>query len=511
MRVSVPKGTIGALTDADGNSYYDLTTNIVVAQPVTFEFVDTYDNNKVIGQAYSQEFVPGKKTNLDFTMTMPEGEKGVYDYVLADGQSLPTSYTLQEFSEKPVVVKIGVHQSMHFKIVFWDDTENKELYSTEVPSANAANGGYYIVNFPAGTFPAGVNAGYYASVGATGVPEGATFSGNYKEPLTDPSTDWTVPNYQWDKTEAVEKALTGATITIHVKHKTEVLGENSNIPDGTKTAEGQLVTRDDFSKTFTRKITEYLPAATGTEQTKDLSQTVTINRTGVRDLVTGILTWNDYKDGESNVKFADGAISGQASYKITPLSSAAKLANTEEGNYSKVYNAQTTDQIDPSKFQITATVNGQLLNTTGITGNSYQWVDADGNALTTKPTNVGTYYVKLTDTAFQKLQADNPNYTLTNTGLGVYKITPAQGSATLSGNNSKVYDGQVISVDQLNSNGQIKVNLNFPGGNNASYTLQSGDYTISGNATDAGDYTINLTQAGITNIENYIKSLAGTG
>ena len=876
VRVSVPKGTIGALTDADGNSYYDLTTNIVVAQPVTFEFVDTYDNNKVIGQAYSQEFVPGKKTNLDFTMTMPEGEKGVYDYVLADGQSLPTSYTLQKFSDKPVVVKVGVHQSIHFKIVFWDDTENKELYSTEVPSANAANGGYYIVNFPAGTFPAGVNAGYYASVGATGVPEGATFSGNYKEPLTDPSTDWTVPNYQWDKTEAVEKALTGATITIHVKHKTEVLGKNSNIPDGTKTANGQLVTRDDFSKTFTRKITEYLPAATGTEQTRDLSQTVTINRTGVRDLVTGILTWNDYKDGEfsavpvtpesgynasiteqignneatpitsidkmavtsdtvqpinivirygatataeltgngsstyngqaltvnelnkglkvtvtgptatsgtyalqngdvefstdgtswttdmpanashyqvrlteqgekniqdqfgnnsiiwtkdgqstitsnatwtinklatsatmsnaepnnysqiyngtapssidagkftftttvngqpvtlnadnltsddftwvagaapvnvgtyqikltdaglaklnaanpnftltsdgtgtftitqanasavlagsgtrayndqavsvddlnisdkdnnitltlhypkngdanysttiklsagdftwntpdgkapvnandqaytlslnsdaiqklinqavgtgqngeSNVKFADDAISGQASYKITSLSSAAKLANTEEGNYSKVYNAQTTDQIDPSKFQITATVNGQLLNTNGITGNSYQWVDADGNALTTKPTNVGTYYVKLTDTAFQKLQADNPNYTLTNTGLGVYKITPAQGSATLSGNNSKVYDGQEISVDQLNSNGQIKVNLNFPGANNASYTLQSGDYTISGNATDAGDYTINLTQAGITNIENYIKSLAGTG
>lgn len=37
------------------------------------------------------------------------------------------------------------------------------------------------------------------------------------------------------------------------------------------------------------------------------------------------------------------------------------------------------------------------------------------------------------------------------------------------------------------------------------------DYTISGNATDVGEYTVTLTDAGKTNVENYIKSLAGTG
>ena len=245
-------------------------------------------------------FVPGEDTKLNFTMAMPEGEKDIYSYVLSAGQSIPTSYTLKEFSDNPVVVKVGVHQTIHFKLVFWDDTENKKLYSTEVSTYHAGNGesGYYAIKFPAGTFPKGVNAGYYESVGATGVPEGATISGSYNIPLTNPSSDWTTPNFKWNKTEAVEKALTGATITIHVKHKTVVLDGNASVPDGTKTANGQPVTQSDFSKKFTRKITEYLPAAAGTEQTKDLSQTVTIHRTGVRDIVTGILTWNAYKDGE---------------------------------------------------------------------------------------------------------------------------------------------------------------------------------------------------------------------
>lgn len=100
---------------------------------------------------------------------------------------------------------------------------------------------------------------------------------------------------------------------------------------------------------------------------------------------------------------------------------------------------------------------------------------------------------------------------MTNTGLGVYTITQAYATGNLSGSNSKVYDGSVITPGQLNSNGDIKVSLNFPGVNGQTYTLQQNDYTISGNATDADDYTITLTTTGVTNVENYIKSLAGTG
>ena len=215
----------------------------------------------------------------------------------------------------------------------------------------------------------------------------------------------------------------------------------------------------------------------------------------------------------SNVKFASDAISGSANYTITPLVTSAKLSNITEGNYTKVYDAQATNQIDASKLHITVNLGGQKvdLDTTGLTGSDYQWVDASGTALTSNPKNVGTYYIKLSDTAFAKLQAQDPNFKLTNTGLGVYTITQANASGELTGSNSKVYNGSAISLNELNSNGSIKVTLNFPGVNGQTYTLKSGDYTISGNATDAGEYTVTLTDAGKTNVENYIKSLAGTG
>lgn len=239
--------------------------------------------------------------------------------------------------------------------------------------------------------------------------------------------------------------------------------------------------------------------------------TITINSAAIQKIIEDAVGTG--QNGVSNVKFANGAITGTANYTITPLNTDATLANLSEGNYTKVYDAQATNQIDPSKFQVTVMVNGKkvTLDTQSFTGNSYEWVDANGNALTENPKNVGTYYVKLTDAAFSALQAQNPNFKLANTGLGVYTITPAEATGTLNGSNSKVYDGQAISDAQLNSNGEIKVSLNFPGVNGQTYTLKQGDYTISGNATDAGNYTITLTQAGITNVENYIKSLAGSG
>ena len=212
----------------------------------------------------------------------------------------------------------------------------------------------------------------------------------------------------------------------------------------------------------------------------------------------------------SNVTFADDAITGTADYTITSLSTAATISNN--GDYGKTYDAATTDTIDPSKLKLTTQVDGQTveLNTTGMTGNDYEWVNATGNALSSNPKDVGTYYIKLTDGGLRKLQSLNPNFTLTQTGLGKYVISAAEATGTLTGSNSKVYDGNAISLDEINQGGQIKVNLNFPGSNSASYTLKDTDYDITGNATDAGSYTITLNSTGVTNVENYLKSLAGT-
>ena len=51
------------------------------------------------------------------------------------------------------------------------------------------------------------------------MPDGVQLVGSYGVSLTNPTADWTTPNYQWENTFSVLKALTGATMTINLKHK----------------------------------------------------------------------------------------------------------------------------------------------------------------------------------------------------------------------------------------------------------------------------------------------------
>lgn len=224
--------------------------------------------------------------------------------------------------------------------------------------------------------------------------------------------------------------------------------------------------------------------------------------------------------GNNSIKWTDddgnSTFTGTATYIITPASATSTLSNQTSGNYTKVYDAQPTTSIDPSKLKFTTYFDNRevVLNTTGLTSDSYEWVDASGNPIS-NPENVGTYYVKLKDSALATLQKDNPNFTLTNTGLAVYTITQAQADGILGGSNSRLYNGQTITTAEVNSNGQIRVTVNFPGVTDANetYILKDGDYTWnSGSApSNVGSYTITLTPTGISNIEKYILSLAGHG
>lgn len=214
VRVSVPKGTIGAKVDADGTYYYEVNAKVNIAQKVNFEFVDEYNDNNVVGETYSQEFVPGVETNLKFHMAMPDG------YELGNGASIPSQYTLAAFSQTTPVVQVPIHQKMHFYITFHDEDSNTNLGTVEVSgSAAAGTGGYYPSINTKLTFPAGADAGEYYSVSTSGVPDGVQLVGSYGVSLTNPTADWTTPNYQWENTFSVLKALTGATMTINLKHK----------------------------------------------------------------------------------------------------------------------------------------------------------------------------------------------------------------------------------------------------------------------------------------------------
>lgn len=225
--------------------------------------------------------------------------------------------------------------------------------------------------------------------------------------------------------------------------------------------------------------------------------------------------------GNNSIKWVDAqgnsTFTSTATYIINPAPATFTLSNQTSGNYSKIYDAQPMTNIDPSKLTITANFNNAkvVLDTTDLTSDSYEWVDAQGNPIS-NPENIGTYYIKLKDAALSTLEKDNPNFTLTNGGgLATYTITQAQASGVLSGSNSRTYDGQATTTAEVNSNGQIGVTVTFPGVTDANktYILKDGDYQwSSGSApTNAGSYTITFTPDGISNIEKYILGLAGSG
>ena len=155
------------------------------------------------------------------------------------------------------------------------------------------------------------------------------------------------------------------------------------------------------------------------------------------------------------------------------------------------------------------TVSGQNLVIPNFDANDFTW--SSGNA----PTNAGEYTIKLSETGINKITTANPNYGLTlGTNVFTYTIKAVDATAKLTGNNRKIYNGQATTTAEVNSNGQIKVALDYLG-KTENYTLQTGDYTWStsdGNApTDVGTYTIKLTSAGLTNLQKVINAKNGVG
>ena len=157
--------------------------------------------------------------------------------------------------------------------------------------------------------------------------------------------------------------------------------------------------------------------------------------------------------------------------------------------------------------------------------------------------NVGTYNLRLTDDFINKVKAadgnNENNYewaygTHTPTGSDTYTadyvIYQATGKANLSGNNSKLYDGNAVTTTDVNKDGKITIDLTLPVYKKADapgdepqllrtvplgkYTLQDGDYTwANGTApTKGGSYTIKLNKDKIlAHLQNRLVALAGVG
>ena len=204
------------------NKWYQKTNNPTVANyaaptAATWDKVSTKGISlaptiKASDDPYKQDLTDGP-----FTFDSEALEKLVKNP--STGASIPSQYTLAAFSQTTPVVQVPIHQKMHFYITFHDEDSNTNLGTVEVSGSAAGNGGYdpYVVSQL--KFPDGANATNYQSISTSGVPEGVTLFGDGWKSLTDPKTSWWIPNYKWENTFSVLKALTGATMTINLKHR----------------------------------------------------------------------------------------------------------------------------------------------------------------------------------------------------------------------------------------------------------------------------------------------------
>lgn len=237
------------------------------------------------------------------------------------------------------------------------------------------------------------------------------------------------------------------------------------------------------------------------------------------DAGTYTLTLNDHgkqaiKDHfatNHNIKWTDASFTGSATYVINKANGTITL----NGSDGKTFDNQATTSLDGTKYSIT--VNGIKYD---LVAGQYQIFDADGNEVS--PRNVGTYYVVLTDSALALLEGDNYNWTVNSNGtqfanqLGTYVVSAASATARLSGTNSKAYDGQAVTVTEINHDGTVKVTMNIDGLDPVSYQLVAGDYDwvdASGNSitapTNAGHYFIKLNSASLTNLQDALNSEYG--
>ncbi|NKZ23099.1 MBG domain-containing protein, partial [Pediococcus argentinicus] len=138
--------------------------------------------------------------------------------------------------------------------------------------------------------------------------------------------------------------------------------------------------------------------------------------------------------------------------------------------------------------------------------NSYSVTLSNGESYTLKagdlqfnkdPKDKDKYVVSLTAAGIANIQAVDSNYDFTagDNVTGSYEIKAADATYTLSGTDSKTYDGKITKIDDVL--GSYSVTLS----NGESYTLKAGDLKFNKDPKDKDKYVVSLTSAGIANIQ----------
>ena len=193
------------------------------------------------------------------------------------------------------------------------------------------------------------------------------------------------------------------------------------------------------------------------------------------------------KADNSNYDFT--SVNGEFTYTINTVNGIATLS----GSSSKTYDGQAVNTAEVNSTNGDIIVNftfpGSSAQSTYVlqTGD-YTWENKDGQAITA-PTNAGTYYIALTVNGLKKLQADNPNYVVSESGQFTYVISPAEENVTVSGSQ----ESTSTSIDNTNFTVHAPAGVTVPAG--MTYEFATGV------PSESGVYVIKLTPKSITALE----------
>ena len=229
------------------------------------------------------------------------------------------------------------------------------------------------------------------------------------------------------------------------------------------------------------------------------------------EALTNLQSAIDGKWGKGNVKITDADLKGEATFTINK----DNIKITGNGSQIGTYTG-SPQVVDPNNFPVVLTTEGTgpvpTIPDGTLTSEDFVVKGKDGSPV--DPTNVGDYTVYLTPEGVDKLKKLNPNYNwpTTEQEVGKLVIEAAQASATVSGENSRVYNGQVISTVDLYQGGNINVTIYGINGNKITYTLKDGDYNWNVmDPTNIGTYTLTLNDTGISHLQEVLTAKYGAG
>lgn len=299
-------------------------------------------------------------------------------------------------------------------------------------------------------------------------------------------------NYKWTFKTTANYIVTAATADAKLNGSNQKTFDGTAVTTAQVNSNGQILVHFTFpgsttESTYALQDGDYIWNA-GSAPVNAGTYTIKLSANGIVNLQKAL---NQYA-GQGNVTLDAEDLLGSATYTIKQKDLNVVLDGNSKGADGKTYDGQpatiNTQATNFCVFTPTGLVSSETLNTANLAAGDYEWVDANGKPISA-PTNAGTYYIALTAKGLKKLQDDNPNYAVSESGQFTYVISPAEENVTISGSQ----ESTVPVIDGTNFKVNVPIAITVPAG--LTYEFANGI------PAESGVYVINLTPESIIALE----------